>query len=706
MNTHNADDSGDNASKKSSQSRDSKASLAEKECAYCHSIPYQIISLTCDHNFCLNCAYFKIPTEQGTIPSVFVCEICKKPTLMSPDLQQALVQIFQEQKMFYSKQHESERGENLISQLDNNIQSNLPLYYSLTPNQENDDTEAKQFALMGVMERSGPGKSGRGKNDVAREIEETKHRLTTIFETIELNSDNNSNNREFLKESTATLLNNNHDESGRIEISVLESESVREMSHKESNLKKSYSFTRHFNEIRAKTEESNDKRDTKLSQQTQTLKDMTESLFSNKATEKNEPLSLKASTLKLSNLQTRIKDQLLGSRLVSDKESEVRDEMRDISRKQSFSEFLKVVNQNRKNKNADLKKPRLDKNDAKAEGRIMTERSDSGHFEFDRYRHFFKTSVDESNKYKKDLKEEDRDMFDRHKSKFRVHNKGSTTDLRQETIKEFEIQIKTKTNLLLNLRKEGEILKNNILERLSLNTEKYISFCDSMIRFFSDEKDAYRQSIGNLQAEIEKEYGSSCLHIKAKLIYCDKYEKSLVSLDTEDRNFLDALGELKKSFDSKLHIGKKTRNDFYEFFKQKIDKSFHHIKKVFSDVTEYVHGKMDKMSFYLFSEQLIPDVISKTNSKGNLLMTVPSIKFHLDQISNIVSELNVGKEEDHRKVHKSTDRINSRKAFKTVKKEPKEITRKSLDTKAQMLKRQGVVKKLVLSTKRTTNIKS
>ena len=702
MKNNNNTDSGDNQSVKSSHSNDSKVSVAEKECAYCHAIPYQIISLTCDHNFCLNCAYFKIPTEEGNIPAVFICEICQKPTLMSPDLQQALFEIFKEQREFYVREYGTDKGENLISQLDNNIQSNLPLYYSLSSiSKTAENTDKRRVNMQDMIDKSEPDSNIRSnRQDVGKELEEAKHRLTTIFETIELNSENNSNNRDLLKESTATLLNNNQEDSGRIEVSVLEGESDNIVSQNNSNLKESYSFTKHFNELRGKTEESNDVQETKPAA-TQHSQDRINSTSTNKIPDSNLPHSLKTSGVKISNLQKKLKEQMRVERTDKSKDSNSKDVDRDLDRKQSFSDFLKIVNQNRKKKQNDIKKSKKDNKDAKKEGRVMTERGDNGPFDLDKYKHFFKTSVDKSTKANKcDLKGVQGCFMPRNKSKDQIPNRGSTGELKQETIKEVGIQIKSKTNLLLNLKKEGEILKSNIIERLTLNTEKYLNFCDSMIRYFTQEKQSYKSSINTLQAEIDKEYNSNSLQIRAKLIYCEKYDKMLKGLDAEDNSFLEALRNLKKSFDNKLYIGKKTRNDFHEFFKQKIDKSYKHIKHKFSEVTDYIKKKLDQMAIYLCTENLVPELINKAHSKDNMLLNMPNIKFHLDQINNIVSELNVGNPDLKKKVYKSTDKINNRKAFKTVKKEPKELNRKSLDTKGHLARRPDIAKKLIQSSKR------
>lgn len=652
----------------SEQSNDSKI---EKECVYCHSVPYQIISMTCDHNFCLDCAFYKIPNEKGNLPSLFVCNICKKATILSKNLRLTLSNIFEDRKT--KKDDDRDRQGTVQSEVEKDRNSATKMIQSL-------DDMRNSRKLLKKKIREEEEKRGLQREEEEQIVpinfieaesginaEESQKRLATIFETIELTSEFQSkinNDQSDVRREEQTVSRESQKEvSGFIEVSILEKRSLM------SNMSEGESVMANKSSVNKYNVES-------TGSQRKNVKQPVKPSSSRNSNKRNPQVFLQ----------------------------------REMTKKQSFTEFLK--NKKQKGKAGTLKKEKLAKHLLITKKlRAVTEPSEEEPSGFKYSRFIFKTSEENMqtcaiHDAPVQLIQDNKKLCLKCVNMVRKKEKKEISQLhiKEEAVKEVKVQIDTKTNLLSNLKKEGEILKNNVMQRLSISNEKYLRFCEDMIIFFTTEKAKHQENSLQLQQEIEKEFQNNCINLRSKTLYCDKLSQSLEKIDPKDDKFFDKLKTIKTNFEMKFRRNTKTRTNFYDFFKQKLDKTFNYYKERLTGLTKEVNQKMQVFSFYLFSDKIVPSLLNPKKLKTNSFLDIPDIKNHLKQINKIIKQLQ--DKNCKSKLYKSSDKATSRKISNPLKKGKKDWDRKSLDSKLKNNKKLNKPKRRVEEIKKQLNVKN
>lgn len=463
-------------------------------------------------------------------------------------------------------------------------------------------------------------------------VDESQKHLATIFETIELTSEFQSkvhNEKDKVTDEQSNVIKNG---SGFIEISILDRESL-----------KSYNNSDIGNKEKEKS-----KRDDSVKS-------------------KRKP--------RLTISRDRVKKKKTGNSQIVYRQEKMK--------KRSFSEFVKVAKKKQKKSQQNKKEQRKKDLNQIKQLRAFTEGSESESDGLKYSKFFFKTNQenDRERKIEKETKKDKKDICGNCSGT--INKKGqkinqSQLSIREEAVKEVENQINTKSNLLSNLKKEGEILKKNVTSRINASSEKYLHFCEDMIAYFANEKEKYKESSLKLEREIDKEFKKNCVSLQSKTAFCDKLAALVKRIDVRDDDFVKKLKEVKLKFEMKFRRNNKTRTNFYDFFKQKLDKTFNYYKEKVANISKDVNQKLQSISMFLFSEKIVPNLFGK-RLKTNSFIEYPDIKHHLKQIDKIVKQLQ--NKNDKSKLYKSSDKTGSRKISNPIKKGTKEWNRKSLDSK-------------------------
>ena len=69
----------------------------QRECCVCKEIPENIICLSCSHCICLSCAAQKLIEKEEPTLEELECPLCFESTLLSEEIQYALIKLFQDE---------------------------------------------------------------------------------------------------------------------------------------------------------------------------------------------------------------------------------------------------------------------------------------------------------------------------------------------------------------------------------------------------------------------------------------------------------------------------------------------------------------------------------------------------------------------------------------------------------------------------------
>ena len=552
-------------------------SKIENECIYCKKIPYQIIHLTCNHNFCLDCALKKMPKEKNKIPFLFICEFCKKPTYLSQGLKNILDDLLNRKhkilpnsnekrlNVSFKKQNKPdqivfkiEKIEDSINKKNNELYINDDYQKNYEDNKKycedinnfgnNNNYDEKVFLKKNNLEENNNGidfennqdykylsesnlfyknENKNEKKDEIEKFEEPKLKLTTILEDIEIS---------YSQESS---------------------------SYEKNSLIKSRNFFTHIdNKINGKN--------------------------SIKIEERN--LKLNRSLKKKINLKNILKNLQNNNKILF---------------KKSFKKSMDKKKVKKKSKQRIFKSYDKDKKISKS-----NEKNNKRIFQSEIFRTEQSISSDKKKiKKKKFIRHPKKEIFIKDKNfcencvlekmKKNIKLIKSNKVYSKEIIKEIKNEMATGKKMIKNFKEKKNILKDYIKEKSKTMKKKFLIFYNQLILLIEKEKIRFEDELKKNEEKILKDFKKEEKKIQERICY---YNNLIKKVNTQ--NFLSNYLKKKNSIEKKF--GDKNIN-ISLFFKKKMKNLSSFFKNEYSTSINNFFEKIQNSSNSVFSHDFFPN---------------------------------------------------------------------------------------------------